>query len=51
MTTDDKIRDQKLQCDIDREAAKIPGLSYGKKIDEYGYLTDEEMFPSRRSQI
>ena len=32
MTTDDTIRDEKLQYDINREAAKIPGLS-SEKID------------------
>ena len=31
---DDKIRDEKLQCNINREAAKIPALSYGKS-DKY----------------
>ena len=34
MTTDDKIRDEKLQCDINREATKISSLSSGK-IDKY----------------
>ena len=38
MTIDDKIRDEKLQFDINREAAKISELSSGK-IDKYGYLT------------
>ena len=35
MTTDDKIRDEKLKYNINREAAKI---SSGK-IDKYEYLT------------
>ena len=30
MTIDDKIRDEKLQCDINREATKISSLSSGK---------------------
>ena len=30
MTTDDKIRDEKLQYDINRKAAKISALSPGK---------------------
>ena len=30
MTTDEKIRDQKLQYDINREAAKISAPSSGK---------------------
>ena len=31
MTTDDKIRDEKLQFNINREAAKISGLLSGKR--------------------
>ena len=38
MTIDDQIRDEKLQCDINREAAKISAVSLGK-IDKYGCLT------------
>ena len=38
MAVDDKIRDQKLQYDMNREAAKISALSSGK-IDKYKYLT------------
>ena len=34
MTTDDKIRDDKLQENINREAAKTSALSSGK-IDKY----------------
>ena len=41
MTIDDQIRDEKLQYDINREAAKISALSSGK-IDKYKYLTGEE---------
>ena len=44
-TTDDKTRDEKLQYDINREAAKISALSSGK-IDKYEYLTCEEILPS-----
>ena len=40
MTTDDKISDEKLQEDIDRQAAKIFVLSSGK-IDKYEYVTGE----------
>ena len=36
MTTDDKIKDEKLQYDINREAAKISG-----KIDKHEFLTGE----------
>ena len=42
MATDDNIRDEKLQHDINREAAKISALSSGK-TDEYEYLTGEEI--------
>ena len=44
MTTDDKIRDEKLQYDINKEAAKISTLSSGK-IDKYKNLTGEEILP------
>ena len=47
MTTNDKIRDEKLQYDINREAAKISTLSSGN-IDKYEYLTDEEILPSNQ---
>ena len=36
MTIDDKIRDEKLQHDINREAATISALSSGK-VDKYEY--------------
>ena len=45
MATDDKIRDEKLQYDINRETAKISPLSSGK-IDKYEYLTGEEILSS-----
>ena len=38
MTINDKIRDEKLQYDINREAAKISALS-SDKIHKYEYLT------------
>ena len=41
MTINDQIRDEKLQYDINREAAKISALSSGK-IHEYEYLTGED---------
>ena len=43
MTIDEKIRDEKLQYDINCEAAKILVLSSGK-IDKYKYLTSEEIY-------
>ena len=45
MTINDQIEGEKLQYDINREAAKISSLSSGK-INEYEYLTDEEMLLS-----
>ena len=44
MTIDDKIRDEKLQYEINREAAKISALLSGK-IDKCEFLTDEEILP------
>ena len=50
MAIDGKIRDEKLQYDINREAVKISALSSGK-IDKYEYLTGEEILPSKQRQI
>ena len=50
MATDDQIRDEKLQYDINREVAKIPALSSGKS-DQYEYLTGEEILPSNQKLI
>ena len=50
MTIKDQIRDEKLQYDINREAAKISALSSGK-IDKYEYLTGEEILQSNQQQI
>ena len=50
MTIDDQIRDEKLQYDIHREAAKISVLSSGK-IDKYEYLSGEEILPCNQKQI
>ena len=50
MTVDDKIRDEELQYDIDREEAKISALS-SAKIDKYEYLTDEEILPPNQMKI
>ena len=50
MTIDDKIRCEKLQHDINREAAKISALS-SWKIDKYEYLRGEEILPSDQSRI
>ena len=50
MTINDQIRDEKLQYDINREAAKISALSSGK-IQKYEYLTGEDILPSNQQQI
>ena len=50
MTIDDKIRDEKVQYNINREVAKISGLSSGK-IDKYEFLQSEEISPSDQSRI
>ena len=50
MTIEYQIKDEKLQYDINREAAKISALSSGK-IDKYKYLTGEEILPSNQQQI
>ena len=46
ITIDDKIKDEKLQYNINREAAKISALLSGK-IDKYEYLTGKEILPSK----
>ena len=50
MTINDMIRDEKLQYDINREAAKISALSSGK-TRKYEYLTGEEMLSYNQQQI
>ena len=50
MTINVQIRDEKVQYDINREAAKISALSSGK-IHKYEYLTGEDILPSNQQQI
>ena len=50
MTIDDRIGDEELQYDINREAAKISFLFSGK-IDRYEYPTGEEIMSSDQSRI
>ena len=50
MIINDQIRDEKLQYDINREAAKISALSSGK-IRKYEYLTGEDILPYNQQQI
>ena len=45
-----QIRDEKLQYNINREAAKISSLSSGN-TNKYEYLTGEEILPSNQQQI
>ena len=48
MKIDDKIKDEKLQYDINREA-EISALS-ADKINKYEYLKGEEILPSDQSR-
>ena len=48
MISDYKIIDEKIQKDINREAAKISAL---KLININKYLTDEKILPSDQSRI
>ena len=50
MTIDDPFKDDKLQYDINRKAAKISALLSGK-INEHEYLTGEEVLPFNQKQI
>ena len=50
MTIDDQIRDEKLQYDINREAAKICALS-SNKLNKHEYLTGQEILPSNQKQM
>ena len=50
MAINDQIIDEKLQYDVNREAAKISALLPGK-FNKYEYLTGEEILPSSQKQI
>ena len=50
MKADDQIRDEKLQHEINRKAAKISALLSGK-IRKYECLTGEDILPSNQQQI
>ena len=50
MTIDDQVKDEKLQYDINRKAAKISSLSSGK-VNKYEYLTGEGILPCNQKQI
>ena len=47
MTINDQTKDEKLQYDINREAAKTSVLSSGKLL-KYEYLTGEDILPSNQ---
>ena len=50
MTIDDKIRDEKLQYDINRRGAKISAWSSGR-FDKYEYLKSEEILPLDQRRV
>ena len=50
MKIDDKIKGEKLQYDINKEAAKISIISSGK-IDKYEYPTGEKILPSDQRRV
>ena len=50
MTINDQIKDEKIQYDINKKAAKISALSSGK-IDKYQYLTGTEILRSNQQLI
>ena len=50
MTTDQKIRDEKLHHDINGEAIKISAL-LSRNINKYEYLTGEEILPANQRKI
>ena len=50
MTIHDQIRDEKLQYDINREAAEISALS-SNQIDKDEYHTGKEILPFNQKQI
>ena len=50
MTSNDQIRDEELQYDINRKAAEISAKSSGK-LHKYQYLTAEDILPSNQQQM
>ena len=50
MTINDQIRDEKLQYDINKEAAKISSLS-SHNFRKYEYLAGKDILPSNQQQI
>ena len=50
MTIDNKIIDENLQYNINKDAAKLSALSSGR-IGKHEYLTAEEILPSDQSRM
>ena len=50
MTINDQVRDEKIQYDTNREAAKISAWWSGN-IRKYEYITGEDILPSDQQQI
>ena len=50
MTINDQIKDEKLQFNINGEAAKLYALSSGK-LHKHEYLTGEDILSSTQQQI
>ena len=50
MIIDGKFINEKLQCAIDREAAKVSALSLSK-IDKYEYLSGEAILPPNKNRV
>ena len=50
MIIDGQIRNEKLQHDINREAAKISAVLWNK-FNKYDYLTGKEILPSNQKQM
>ena len=50
MIINDHIRDEKMEYDINREAADISALSSGQ-VRKYEYVTGDDILPSNQQQI
>ena len=50
MAIDNKIRDEKIQCDINREVVKVSALSSGK-IGKYAYFMGKEILPTDQIRV
>ena len=50
MTINDQIKDEKLQYNINREAANISALSSGK-LHKYGYITINPTTNNRANKV